>query len=171
MYRFPCNSLYLLFSLRLCRLLVSIQSFSWINNLRYFYEEVDHILFCTYTVHEYLLYWCVGFFNVLTSTLFYVIFRSGLIAYRIWASIHSLAPRKNGGRGLMPVLMAVVESGGLYASALLALLTTYLSGSNGQFAALDVVTPIVVCYSCVINNGFIIIKTSHFAKLRELSSV
>jgi len=46
----------------------------------------------------------------------------------------------------MPVLMAVVESGGLYASALLALLITYLSGSNGQFPALDVVTPITVCY-------------------------
>ena len=45
----------------------------------------------------------------------------------------------------MPVVMALVESGALHASAWLALLITYLTGSNGQYAALDVITPLVVC--------------------------
>ena len=47
----------------------------------------------------------------------------------------------------MPVIMALVESGALHATAWLALLITYLSGSNGQYAALDVITPLVVGYN------------------------
>ena len=50
----------------------------------------------------------------------------------------------------MPVIMVLIESGGLHASAWLALLVTYLSDSNGQFVALDTITPLVVCHPVLI---------------------
>lgn len=69
---------------------------------------------------------------------------SAFIVYRIWTSTRSLGPSHKGSHGVMPMVMAIIESGGIYASALLALLATYLSGSNGQYVALDAVTPIIV---------------------------
>ena len=80
-------------------------------------------------------------------------------------SIRSLGPRQRGSRGLMPVIMALVESGGLHATAWLALLITYLSGSNGQYPALDVITPLVVCHFMCRREPSII--DSFFVKFRE----
>ena len=60
--------------------------------------------------------------------------------------MRSVGPRHPGSRVLMPVVMALVESGALHATAWLALLITYLTDSNGQYAALDVITPLVVRY-------------------------
>ncbi|KAH7906403.1 hypothetical protein BJ138DRAFT_1117604 [Hygrophoropsis aurantiaca] len=52
---------------------------------------------------------------------------------------------------LLPVLIVTVESGGLYACGVLALLITYLSGSNGQYPALDELTPLVgIVFSLII---------------------
>ncbi|KAF4573441.1 hypothetical protein EYR36_007956 [Pleurotus pulmonarius] len=51
---------------------------------------------------------------------------------------------------LTPVLLAFVESGALYASSLLALMIAYASGSNGQYAVLNAVTPLVGITFCLI---------------------
>ncbi|KAI0314187.1 hypothetical protein OF83DRAFT_1137930, partial [Amylostereum chailletii] len=52
---------------------------------------------------------------------------------------------------LVPALVVMVESGALYAGAVLALLIAYLSGSNGQFAAIDLITPLVgIVFSLIV---------------------
>lgn len=108
---------------------------------------MDVTLFHTYTVHEYLLYWCVDIDIYLSSVIY---FRLAFIVYRIFASIPPVGSLHKGNRALMAMLMAVVESGGLYASASVAVLATYLSNTNGQFVAFDVVPPLIVCYSPII---------------------
>jgi len=45
---------------------------------------------------------------------------------------------------MLPVIIAIVESGALYAANMLAVLVLYLCESNGQYPALDIVTPLVV---------------------------
>lgn len=62
------------------------------------------------------------------------------IAWRIYRTRSPLIKRTR----LTPVLLAFVESGALYASSVLAVMIAYASGSNGQYAALDVVIPLVV---------------------------
>jgi len=75
---------------------------------------------------------------------------TGLIAYRIWLSqratrdfrVHS---------PLMPVMITMIESGVLYSAAALSCLVAYASGSNGQYAALDVLTPVIgIAFSMII---------------------
>ncbi|KAL4255312.1 hypothetical protein AB1N83_013908 [Pleurotus pulmonarius] len=68
------------------------------------------------------------------------------ISWRIYTARSPLSTQTS----LTPVLLAVVESGALYASSVLALLISYLSGSNGQYPALDVVTPLVGITFCLI---------------------
>lgn len=70
-----------------------------------------------------------------------------LIVYRIWRSVCSLGPYQKHGGGFIPVVMALVESGALHASAWLALLITYLLDSNGQYTVVDTITPLIVCCS------------------------
>ena len=69
------------------------------------------------------------------------------IAYRIYAT------RRGLGMGmpntLMPVTIAIVESGALYAVAVLSLLIAYLAHTDGQYAALDAVSPLIVRISNV----------------------
>ncbi|KAG1743445.1 hypothetical protein EDB19DRAFT_1907088 [Suillus lakei] len=49
-----------------------------------------------------------------------------------------------------PVLIVVVESGALYATSVLALLLAFLTGSNGQYPAMDIAPPIVGIVFCLI---------------------
>lgn len=44
----------------------------------------------------------------------------------------------------MPVAVVVIESGALYTSAILGVLLSYLSGSDGHYIAYDIVSPLVV---------------------------
>ncbi|KAH7912514.1 hypothetical protein BJ138DRAFT_1171904 [Hygrophoropsis aurantiaca] len=69
------------------------------------------------------------------------------IAWRIYS-----ARRFIGGiNTLLPVVIVTVESGALYACGVLAQLTSYLSGSNGQYPALDALTPLVgIVFSLII---------------------
>jgi len=70
-----------------------------------------------------------------------------LIAWRIYATRRGLNTTKT----LLPVTIAIVESGALYASSVMSLLVAFLSGSNGQYPALDVVTPLVgVVFSLIV---------------------
>ncbi|KAL4261810.1 hypothetical protein AB1N83_006452 [Pleurotus pulmonarius] len=68
------------------------------------------------------------------------------IAWRIYRTRSPLIKRTR----LTPVLLAFVESGALYASSLLALMIAYASGSNGQYAVLNAVTPLVGITFCLI---------------------
>jgi hypothetical protein len=77
-----------------------------------------------------------------SGTSLFLTIRLGLIVYRIWTSSQSVASYHPS--SLIPVILAVVESAGLYSSTLLALLIAYLSNSNGQYPALDVVMPLIV---------------------------
>jgi hypothetical protein len=64
---------------------------------------------------------------------------TGLISWRIYR--HS---KSGGPAAFLPVLIVVVESGILYATSVLALLLAFLTGSNGQYPAMDIGPPIVV---------------------------
>ncbi|KAJ8701913.1 hypothetical protein PTI98_000666 [Pleurotus ostreatus] len=87
--------------------------------------------------------WIMTFF---TLTMCINITCTTAIAWRIYRTRSPLIKRTR----LTPVLLAFVESGALYASSVLALMIAYASGSNGQYAALDVVTPLVGITFCLI---------------------
>ncbi|KAF9441585.1 hypothetical protein P691DRAFT_779751 [Macrolepiota fuliginosa MF-IS2] len=53
-------------------------------------------------------------------------------------------------RTLFPVVAVIIESGAIYTTSVLGLLIAYLNNSNGQYAALDLVTPLVGVVYCLI---------------------
>lgn len=66
---------------------------------------------------------------------------SGAIVAKIWRARRQVA---SASRTLFPVIAVIVESGAIYTTSVLGLLVAYLSNSNGQYTALDLVTPLVV---------------------------
>lgn len=44
----------------------------------------------------------------------------------------------------MPVLVAIIDTAALYTAGYIGLLVSFLSGSDGQFAAVDVIMPLIV---------------------------
>jgi len=65
--------------------------------------------------------------------------------------IYSTGRLTNASRSLLPVMIIIVESGALYTSGVLGLLIAFLTGSNGQYPALDVVTPLVgIAFSLIV---------------------
>lgn len=72
---------------------------------------------------------------------------TSLISWRIYRSRHS---KPDGPAAFLPVLIVVVESGILYATSVLALLLAFLTGSNGQYPAMDIGPPIVGIVFCLI---------------------
>ncbi|KAF8520315.1 hypothetical protein JB92DRAFT_2895741 [Gautieria morchelliformis] len=90
--------------------------------------------------------WITAFFVLTMSTNVYC---TSLIVYRIWTSSRAVASYHQS--SLIPVILAVVESAGLYSSMLLALLITYLLNSNGQYPALDMMIPLIsIVFSLII---------------------
>jgi len=73
---------------------------------------------------------------------------SAAIAFKIWLSRRS-APITSG-ISLVPIIAVIIESGAIYSTSILSTLIAYLSGSNGQYAALDLVTPLVGVVYCLI---------------------
>ncbi|KAG1840725.1 hypothetical protein DFJ58DRAFT_810085 [Suillus subalutaceus] len=65
---------------------------------------------------------------------------SSLISWRIY---HSRRCMSDNPTHLLPVLIVVIESGALYA-------TTFLTGSNGQYPAMDIGPPVVGIVFCLI---------------------
>ncbi len=68
-----------------------------------------------------------------------------LIAFRLIQSYRSVAPYSQSKR-LISTLIIIVESAAIYSSALTALVTLYLLGSNGQYVTLDMTAPIIVSF-------------------------
>ncbi|KAK0213523.1 hypothetical protein IW262DRAFT_311893 [Armillaria fumosa] len=73
-----------------------------------------------------------------------------LIAFRLIQSHRSVAPYSQSKR-LISTLIIIVESAAIYSSALIALVTLYILGSNGQYVALDMTAPIIgITFSMII---------------------
>ncbi|KAG2138384.1 hypothetical protein DEU56DRAFT_755936 [Suillus clintonianus] len=72
-----------------------------------------------------------------------------LIAWRIYRFRRFMSNRL-GYVAYLPILIVIVESGALYATGVLSILLTYLIGSNGQYAVLDAVSPIMGIVFCLI---------------------
>ncbi|KAG2754407.1 hypothetical protein P692DRAFT_201928872 [Suillus brevipes Sb2] len=70
-----------------------------------------------------------------------------LIAWRIYRTRRFTS---GGLAAYLPIFIVVVESGAIYATGVLSILLTYLSGSNGQYAVLDAVSPIMGIVFCLI---------------------
>ncbi|TFY76055.1 hypothetical protein EWM64_g7957 [Hericium alpestre] len=62
------------------------------------------------------------------------------IAWRI----HATGRFAGGSKSMTHILVAIVESGALYSTSVLALLIAYLERSNGQYPALDLIQPLIV---------------------------
>ncbi|KIK39533.1 hypothetical protein CY34DRAFT_327019 [Suillus luteus UH-Slu-Lm8-n1] len=69
------------------------------------------------------------------------------IAWRIYRTRHFTS---DGFAAFLPIFIVVVESGAIYATGVLSILLTYLSGSNGQYTVLDAVSPIMGIVFCLI---------------------
>ncbi|THH14652.1 hypothetical protein EW146_g5706 [Bondarzewia mesenterica] len=74
------------------------------------------------------------------------VFGTALIAWRIYQT----GKFRAGLSSMMPVIIVLIESGALYTSSVIAMLCTYLAGSNGQYPALDLITPLVGIVFCLI---------------------
>ncbi|KAG1784614.1 uncharacterized protein HD556DRAFT_1302064 [Suillus plorans] len=70
-----------------------------------------------------------------------------LISWRIWRSRRCIS---GGSADLLPVLIVIVEGGAIYATSVLALLLAFLTGSNGQYPAMDIGPPVVGIVFCLI---------------------
>ncbi|KAL0945862.1 hypothetical protein HGRIS_012147 [Hohenbuehelia grisea] len=73
---------------------------------------------------------------------------TGAIVWRIYWTRRAVISAQG---SLFPVALAIVESGAVYATGVLGSLIAYLTGSNGQYTALDVITPLVgIAFSLII---------------------
>jgi len=61
-----------------------------------------------------------------------------------WQIYHTRRFMPGGLAALLPVFIVVIESGALYATSVLALLISFLVGSNGEYIMLAIIPPIVV---------------------------
>lgn len=67
-----------------------------------------------------------------------------MIIYRIYTTGSFRDDFRLGMSGMVPVIVVLAESGALYTSGIIAFLCTYIAGSNGQYPALDIITPLIV---------------------------
>ncbi|KAG2069454.1 hypothetical protein BDR04DRAFT_1101547 [Suillus decipiens] len=67
-----------------------------------------------------------------------------------WQIYHTRRFMPGGLAALLPVFIVVIESGALYATSVLALLISFLVGSNGEYIMLSVIPPIVGITFCLI---------------------
>lgn len=70
-----------------------------------------------------------------------------LISWRIY---HCRRSMSGDPAPLLPILIVVIEGGALYATSVLALLLAFLTGSNGQYPAMDIAPHIVGIVFCLI---------------------
>ncbi|KAG1825274.1 hypothetical protein EV424DRAFT_1320297 [Suillus variegatus] len=82
-----------------------------------------------------------------TLTMFVSVICTVSIAWRIY---HTRRSMPGGLANLLPVFIVVIESGALYATSVLALLISFLVGSNGEYIMLGIIPPIVGITFCLI---------------------
>lgn len=92
--------------------------------------------------------WITAYFSLTMVT---NVLCSGAIAWRIFHVGKPLGQALGGPRKLWPVAFVIIESSALYAFGLVAVLVTFLSGSNGQYPAVDAVVPLVgIVFSLIV---------------------
>ena len=74
----------------------------------------------------------------------YTYLQTGTIAWRIFLTVRKPLGRST---SLWPILFAIIESSALYALGVIAALVSFLSKTNGQYAAVDAIVPLVVSYA------------------------
>lgn len=90
--------------------------------------------------------WITAYFSL---TMFTNVLCSGAIAWRIFAAGKPLTGAST--RTLWPVIFIIVESSALYAFGVIAVLASFLSGSNGQYPAVDAIVPLVgIVFSLIV---------------------
>ncbi|KAI9510761.1 hypothetical protein F5148DRAFT_976251 [Russula earlei] len=89
--------------------------------------------------------WITAYFSLTVST---NVICSGAIALRIFLLSRRLP--SGGALPLRPIMSVIIESSALYALGVLAALVSFLSGSNGQYAAVDAIIPLVGIVFCLI---------------------
>jgi hypothetical protein len=72
---------------------------------------------------------------------------------------------------LWPVVFVIIESSALYAFGVFAVLATFLSGSYGQYIAIDAIVPLVVSRTVrtLSSSRALILSCGHFSGHRLLS--
>lgn len=88
--------------------------------------------------------WIAAFFII---TMILNVCCTGAIVVKIWCARRHATTAS---RRLSSVVAVIIESGAMYTTSILGLLIAYLSNSNGQYAALDLVTPLVGVTYCLI---------------------
>jgi hypothetical protein len=103
-------------------------------------EILDHcVFFADYVDQCHLLRWAYPHaFHCSNKTR-----KTGAIAWRIFHVGKPLRRTTN----LWPIIFIVVESSALYAFGVTATLISFLSGTNGQYIAVEALVPLVVSYA------------------------
>ncbi|KIJ24744.1 hypothetical protein M422DRAFT_72321 [Sphaerobolus stellatus SS14] len=83
--------------------------------------------------------WITSFFVLTLCTNFMC---TSSIAGRIWFTTRKVK-NYSGNRSLMPIVIVLIESGALYAASCIALVISYLLGSNAQYIVVDGAFPII----------------------------
>ncbi|KAJ7836984.1 hypothetical protein B0H13DRAFT_2239914 [Mycena leptocephala] len=83
--------------------------------------------------------WVTSFYAITLSCNFIA---TGLLAYKLW-TIERGVHGTRVGRGLMPVLLIIIDAGALYSATLLAALIGFVNQSNATFIVLDMIPPII----------------------------
>ncbi|KIP06649.1 hypothetical protein PHLGIDRAFT_118788 [Phlebiopsis gigantea 11061_1 CR5-6] len=87
----------------------------------------------------------ISSFNVITAAT--NILATSLIAYSIWR-VDKIVSRASPTTMLSPVMLLIIESGAVYAFALLLLTVFYTRDSNAQFIILDGISPLIGIVFC-----------------------
>ncbi|KAA1477753.1 hypothetical protein DENSPDRAFT_844948 [Dentipellis sp. KUC8613] len=87
--------------------------------------------------------WIKAFHILMLVTIIYC---NVAIVWTIWRAGNF---QENGSK-LLPILIVIIETSALYTSNLIAFLVVYLNNSNGQYIALDLITPLVPVVFCMI---------------------
>ncbi|KAA1477758.1 hypothetical protein DENSPDRAFT_844953 [Dentipellis sp. KUC8613] len=88
--------------------------------------------------------WIKAFHTLMLVTTLYC---TSAIAYKIASTGHF---KDQSFYNLLPILVIVVETGAIYTSSLVAFLVAFLVNSNGQYIAIDLITPLVPIIFCLI---------------------
>ncbi|KAJ7909224.1 hypothetical protein B0H13DRAFT_2330524 [Mycena leptocephala] len=83
--------------------------------------------------------WVTSFYVITLSCNFIA---TGLLAYKLW-TIERGVHGTRVGRGLMPVLLIIIDAGALYSATLLAALIGFVNQSNATYVVLDMIPPII----------------------------
>ena len=81
-------------------------------------------------------------YSLFPRVAFYNYPQTAAIAWRIFLVGKTLGRSAS----LWPIIFVIIESSALYALGVIAALVSFLSNTNGQYAAVDAIVPLVVSY-------------------------